>query len=419
MAVIGVLAGIVTTSVSGTGETSNVAQARTDASTAQSAAATFFTDQDETAVLSTKSVRVTARIAHTIDLATAAVSYDDVDAVAAATAAADAASAAADAAEFAAADATAAKDAALVAALVAIGLDLSDTDTIAAASAAASAASIAAAAANTAATAASAAASAAVVVATDARAEGISDAALAAAAAAADAAADATATTATQTLAAAAAARLAADLADPSDEAVAADAAADAAEASAAAATSAASAATLAADAAAAVAADAVPVTQEQSSRWPEVFITENLNSSATPLACVASKYCEEFPTTGLNTDGVVIRVIVVDKDGKAVNRATLLGDYTAVNFTTMKDQGYLETVPDSSSQVAEIVVEGAEVSTTVKAHNYLWLFRKSTTAGGGAEDDARTVSVFKLANAKVTEEAAGDTVTLSYAQIF
>jgi prepilin-type N-terminal cleavage/methylation domain-containing protein len=241
MAVIGVLAGIVTTSVSGTGETSNVAQARSDASTVESAVSSFFTDQEATLVESPKTVAVTAAIASAIDLNTGAITYDNTTS----------------------------------------------------------------------------------------------------------------------------------------------------------------------------------GVTQKKSSRWPEVFITENLNSDATATFCVGSNYCGEFPTAGLGTAGVVTRVVVADSDGAAIGRSTLLGTYTAVDFTTLADLGYVVTVPDSADQTAEIPISS---TATITIHNFLWLLRKSTSAGGGAEDDSRSIAVFKLASAKATEaEAPGgnNTVTLSYAQIF
>jgi prepilin-type N-terminal cleavage/methylation domain-containing protein len=68
MSIIGVLAGVVAVAVSGTGDTSSIAQARADASTVQNAASTFFTDQVGIEVLSPRSVAVTAAIGSALDL---------------------------------------------------------------------------------------------------------------------------------------------------------------------------------------------------------------------------------------------------------------------------------------------------------------------------------------------------------------
>jgi prepilin-type N-terminal cleavage/methylation domain-containing protein len=242
MAVIGVLAGIVTTSVSGTGETSTVAQARSDASTVESSAGTYFTDQAATEVLTPKTVDVTAEIATGHPLIDSPVAFD--------------------------------------------------------------------------------------------------------------------------------------------------------------------------------TGAEELFVIQQKSSRWPEVYITENLDSDATALACVASAYCHEFPTTGLRTDAVVLSVIVADSDGAAITRATLLSGYTAVDFTTLTAAGYAASTPDTATQTADVNVN---TDKDITVHNFLWLFKKSTSAGGSGEDDSRSVAVFKLANVQVTEGTlvADDTVTLFYAQIF
>lgn len=157
-------------------------------------------------------------------------------------------------------------------------------------------------------------------------------------------------------------------------------------------------------------------VSEEKSSRWPEVYITENLNADATASACVSSAYCDEFPTAGLNTAGVVISVIVADSKGAAIGRTALLTTFNAVDFAKLAGKGYLAAKPDSAEQTADINVG----TKTIKVHNFLWLFQKSTSAGGSGTNDSRSVAVFKLANVKVAEVvAANDTVTLSYAQIF
>jgi prepilin-type N-terminal cleavage/methylation domain-containing protein len=156
--------------------------------------------------------------------------------------------------------------------------------------------------------------------------------------------------------------------------------------------------------------------TQEKSSRWPEVFLTEDFAPGATTSACVDSGYCNELPTVNAFTNGVVIKVIVADSDGAAITRSTLLTTYTALDFATLTSKGYMVASPDSALQQAEVDVGDK----TIKVHNFLWLFRKSTSAGGTGESDSRGVAVFKLSNVKVLEVAGtDDTVTLSYSQIF
>ena len=62
MAIVATLAGIVSTSVSGTGETSNSTAAQQDATTVNSAAADFFADQGGAAVITAHSVNVMASL---------------------------------------------------------------------------------------------------------------------------------------------------------------------------------------------------------------------------------------------------------------------------------------------------------------------------------------------------------------------
>ena len=60
MAIVATLAGIVSTSVSGSNETSKVAAAQQDASTTVSAAGAYFADHEAAEVLETLNVTVTA-----------------------------------------------------------------------------------------------------------------------------------------------------------------------------------------------------------------------------------------------------------------------------------------------------------------------------------------------------------------------
>lgn len=81
MVIVAVLAGIITTSVSGTSESASVANAQSDAITLTTAAGTFFADQVETEVLTPKTLEVTAKLVTTIafnpDGSVAAITTDD------------------------------------------------------------------------------------------------------------------------------------------------------------------------------------------------------------------------------------------------------------------------------------------------------------------------------------------------------
>ena len=152
------------------------------------------------------------------------------------------------------------------------------------------------------------------------------------------------------------------------------------------------------------------------SSRWSEAYITEN------PDQIGDSIYSDEFPTAGTDTNGVVLNVNIRDKklvDGTAgdiIGRHELLEGYTAIDFTLLvgvegdstKPGGYAESAAASSTKTS--TAKGKEF------HNYLWLFRKGTSASGSGENDSRTISIFKLTSAD-TEEF-NDTLTLNYERI-
>ena len=177
---------------------------------------------------------------------------------------------------------------------------------------------------------------------------------------------------------------------------------------------------------------DADPIQQIISSRWPEKFITTGLALGDGGVAGVAvtgsSAYEFEFPTTTVfsnGSSGDAVRVIIrgiADEDGtpgKHITRKELLKEYTAIDFDKLVDGiansdftgGYSEEAPDALDQKSG------------NFHNFLWMFRKTTAAGGSGDDDSRTITVFKLANVKVLENEtpygdAGD-VELTYEQIF
>ena len=176
---------------------------------------------------------------------------------------------------------------------------------------------------------------------------------------------------------------------------------------------------------------NAATIAQKISSRWPEKFITENAADIADSI------YHIEFPTTDPVNNGQggdVVGVTVRGKDdadgnpGEIITRTTLLTEYTAIDFDKLVDGvagdldifpgGYSEQLPDTALQAS-----GAGF------RNFLWLFRKGTSAGGSGDNDSRSIAVFKLSTVKVFEKAhtdialgplgdAGD-VELFYEQIF
>ena len=158
-------------------------------------------------------------------------------------------------------------------------------------------------------------------------------------------------------------------------------------------------------------------VQQKKNSRWPEQYITDDGTGAAT------SVYTAEFPTSDPvnGTDGDVVKITIRAKDtdttdeidGEIIDRTTFLQEYTAIDFDKLESLSFVEARPDTAS-----------TTTVGDLHNFLWLFRKSTAAGGSGDDDSRTISVFKLTTVRVIESGvagvsdAGD-LELNYEQIF
>ena len=153
-------------------------------------------------------------------------------------------------------------------------------------------------------------------------------------------------------------------------------------------------------------------VTQVIGNRWPETFITETLaagESGTTP-------YATEFPT---ESSSAINDLIIVDLDGFAISGSELLTGYTAIDFVKLVGDpedsadftgGYSVKPPVTSLQTQ--TAEG----TTFK--NYLWLFRKTTSAGGNGPNDARVVALFKLTRIVALGASGNNKVDLIYVQI-
>ena len=150
--------------------------------------------------------------------------------------------------------------------------------------------------------------------------------------------------------------------------------------------------------------------TQSASSIQPEKFITADPDATSTAV------YFNEFPTSGADTDGVVVNVVLTDLDGVEITRAEFLEGYTAIDIGSLAEFGFLEERPDSFDSL----------TSNDRFHNFMWTFKKSTSAGG-TDDDTRTVRVFKLFSVSELGEsvALGGTlpgitvIELTYEQIF
>ena len=155
--------------------------------------------------------------------------------------------------------------------------------------------------------------------------------------------------------------------------------------------------------------ADVVDVEQSITDRWPETFITEELASLGDiPFA----PYVNELPTFNAQSSGLVIKVNIRGLDqpngdpGFEISRAELLGQYTAVDFDLLVDGGYAEKPSVTFNEI--------DRSLGVYFRSYLWLFKKITSSGGGA-NDSRRIALFRLLSIDSSESG---TLTLNFKQI-
>ena len=161
----------------------------------------------------------------------------------------------------------------------------------------------------------------------------------------------------------------------------------------------------------------AIALTQQRvSTRWPEIFITEEGTPPQLREASTAdSKYSEVFPTSTSASDGVVVKVTLDKDDGTPLSvdgAGGLLDDFTAIDLDILLDGGYLVSAPALGTRESDAGVGSLSVP------NFLWLFQK-TDASGSASNDAREIVVFELADIEQNEVSGADnTVNLSYEQI-
>ena len=142
--------------------------------------------------------------------------------------------------------------------------------------------------------------------------------------------------------------------------------------------------------------------------RWPELFITTAASST------FPARYAEVFTTSASVTDGVVDRVILLGKDGKTILGKDVLENFTAIDTSLLVTEGFLLSEPAGTQRKSKGV-------TGSLFPNFLWLFRKTTSAASSANNDSREVVVFKLIKIDRVEISgvAATQVDLTYRQVF
>jgi hypothetical protein len=148
---------------------------------------------------------------------------------------------------------------------------------------------------------------------------------------------------------------------------------------------------------------------QAVSSRWPEIYVTEDWGApTLTGTRSDTTKYEDVFETYGTNT---VDNVIMPESDGTTtISWNDLLSKYTAIDLAQLVSQNLLLKLPDGVSD------------SSAGAPNFLWLFKKISSTSG--TDDSLEVTVFNLIKVEKQEtvnsgnSTTGDLV-LTYKRIF
>ena len=160
-------------------------------------------------------------------------------------------------------------------------------------------------------------------------------------------------------------------------------------------------------------------IEQKISTRWPETYITEAFEPSPN-TADPTTPYTNEFPTANAAANTITVHVSILGKADSddvriPITREELLEGYTAIDFdrlvgdeTEDNPGGYSEKAPSSAISTTEAL--------DLDFHNFLWLFRKTTSAGGSGKNDSRVISVFKLERIDTTSST---TVDLTFVQIY
>ena len=100
------------------------------------------------------------------------------------------------------------------------------------------------------------------------------------------------------------------------------------------------------------------------------------------------------------------ILLLTGDDSTSLITPKRLLENFNAIDFDKLTDGGYLPEEPDAASSLTSDLYD-----------NYLWLFQRTTAAGGSSEKASRQVTVFKLAT--VQENEIDSKIDLIFVQIF
>lgn len=160
------------------------------------------------------------------------------------------------------------------------------------------------------------------------------------------------------------------------------------------------------------------PTVQKISSRWPETPITEELDSDESNTTVFTTPYAREFPTSKVITSGLVNNVIITDSSNIPIDHDVLLTKYTAIDFVKLVGDPNDPTTPGGYSEKPPASVDQTQTALGEEFHNFLWLFRKATSAGGSGPDDSRSIALFKLVTIEVVQAGGIDKVDLTYEQI-
>ena len=127
-------------------------------------------------------------------------------------------------------------------------------------------------------------------------------------------------------------------------------------------------------------------IQQKISSRWPEIYITDIYSSA-------------------FGDETIRDLTILTADQASTVSIPELLENFNAIDFSLLLGGDYLAVEPDGSLQ-----------KTSDRYFNYLWLFKKTTAAGGSSPGAARQVAVFKLLAVQEIENEG--LVDLTYLQL-
>ena len=129
------------------------------------------------------------------------------------------------------------------------------------------------------------------------------------------------------------------------------------------------------------------PVIETTSSAWPEKFVTD--------------VYESEPPTSGSPTEGVVLRVTLLDSTGRAITEQQILELFTAIDFDVLTGDTPVELDPRSAGFLQARPANRNKTAADGLFRSFLWLFEKKSTAASAVAEDALQVVVFQLAEAR------------------